>query len=500
MTLPIALVEQLTEWHIRADALTEAGHFLDAKGARKLRAARDSLSGLIDQLDDPDAKGPASSTVKKAIAKTQQALGEATDLSHSDIRQQLDGALNLGRSGDDRRWVRDVFDAEVIYEDRLNAQVGVDTFSRKYTITDGDVTLGDTATPVVQRTEWTPVKAGEAAAGVPNDGRVLVVESAVQLSERAVRDDGSALLKVIDEGWGSSGYYSQDVLASSGPAAFPKGTHMYWDHPTEEEAEQRPERSLRDLAAVLTEDAAWREKGPDGPGLYAPIEVRAEFRPAVDQLASDIGASVRSYAFGVEGEAEGQNGRIIQEFIPDPHNSVDFVTLPGRGGSITQIYESYRHRTTEAPMPAKTTDSIEAQLATAIAERATAITERDDANTRADRAEGAVGVFAARDIATEAVRDSDLPDAAKLRIVESAQAVTKDGALDRDATKAAVEKAATDEADYLARVTGKGQVTGMGGGTSITDEAGSDEQLQGYFERLGLTKEAAAVAAAGRSH
>src|SRR3972149_4399223 len=64
-------------------------------------------------------------------------------------------------------------------------------------------------------------------------------------------------IKIIGPGWGSMAYYSESMLKTSGPKAFHKGTHMYWNHPTATEEAERPERDLNDLAAILTKDAYW---------------------------------------------------------------------------------------------------------------------------------------------------------------------------------------------------------------------------------------------------
>ena len=57
---------------------------------------------------------------------------------------------------------------------------------------------------------------------------------------------------------GQLGYYSQPVLeTASRDKVWPSGTHVFFDHPSESEAFDRPERSVRDLAAILDEDAHW---------------------------------------------------------------------------------------------------------------------------------------------------------------------------------------------------------------------------------------------------
>src|SRR5688572_506251 len=76
---------------------------------------------------------------------------------------------------------------------------------------------------------------------------------------------GRFLIQLITPGWGSNGYYGAEVLeAAAGPDVFPSGTHIFRDHPGLIEDRDRPERSIADLAAVLTEDARW-----DGAALVA---------------------------------------------------------------------------------------------------------------------------------------------------------------------------------------------------------------------------------------
>ncbi len=496
MTLTESQITEAREWYARLDALAGVGRLFSTADAAQLREGRDSLSALLSDLDDDGAPDPKPAALNKALGEAKKAAGEAADGSHNDLREQLSAALNTGRSADHRIWVRDVFDDAVIYEDELDALDGITTFRRTYSIdAGGALTFGDPER-VRQRSEWVPLGA---KAGSSEAQRIAVVESAMQVQERAVTDDGTALIKAIGAGWGSSGYYSEDVLRDSGPAAFPAGTHMYWDHPTEEEAEQRPERSLRDLAAVLTEDAAWDDAGPDGPGLYAHVEVKKAYRGAVDDMAEDIGTSIRTWAMSHQGEADGREGPIIEEFIPSPGNSVDFVTLPGRGGSIALLYESYRHHNQEVrPVPGGNKTLTPEQHTEAL-EAATK--ERDDYRIRAERAETAVRIHAARDLATVAVNAIEgFVDEAKKRVVKRATPVLKDGEIDLDATKAAVEKDAADEADYLSRAgIGRGRVSGMGSSEAGDADGATQAALDANFARMGLSESAAKSAARGRS-
>lgn len=146
--------------------------------------------------------------------------------------------------------------------------------------------------------------------------------------------DGSLLVQIITPGWGSSGYYSAEVLeAAAKDKVWPAGTHMYFDHPSASEAADRPERSVKDLAATLTEDARWDGKRMlarvNPVGLGKTVLADEAFRKA-------IGASVRASAEMEIGEAEGRSGWIVEKIHPGTHNSVDFVTHAGRGGMILE--------------------------------------------------------------------------------------------------------------------------------------------------------------------
>lgn len=148
-------------------------------------------------------------------------------------------------------------------------------------------------------------------------------------------------VQLITPGWGSSGYYSAEVLKAAAEAGvWPAGTQMYLDHPSVTEAEDRPERSVKDLAAVLASPGRWNgqavvaEAEPAGPGRTY----------ATDKAFLDaVGVSIRAAAEVELGEAEGRKGWIVKELFAETFNSVDFVTHAGRGGLILELVESARH-------------------------------------------------------------------------------------------------------------------------------------------------------------
>lgn len=148
--------------------------------------------------------------------------------------------------------------------------------------------------------------------------------------------DGSFLVQVISPGWGSSGYYSTEVLEAAGKAkVWPAGTHMYFDHPDAVEAEVRPERSVKDLAATLTEDARWDGSRKSLVARVEPVGLGKTVL-ADEAFRKAIACSVRASAEFVVGEAEGRKGVIVKEIFADTFNSVDFVTHAGRGGMILE--------------------------------------------------------------------------------------------------------------------------------------------------------------------
>lgn len=376
---------------------------------------------------------------------------------------------------------------------------------------------------------------------MPTDDGLTTVEAAdfdselVPLTEKAVRKDNTIDLKLIAPGWGSSGYYSADVLREDGPAAWPAGTHMYLDHPTESEAKERPERSVRDLAAVTVSTPEFREDGLHGPGLYAKASVLPQYAPIIDALAPHIGVSIRAHGSFNEGEVEGRKGRVITRIAKG--ESVDFVTKPGAGGRVLALMESLRtHQNTasavvssEAMSNATTSNSFETTT-TAVSgtytvtpqsvseaasqqeesmelqeaqEQITALqTELEEskatvqeATARAERAEGALIILEAQGEARKLMEHVELPAAAKARIVTkvSADPVITEGKLDMDALKEAVEAESKLEAEYIESIVGAGKVTDQGTQSgAVPDEGKVKESFKdGLSKFFGLTDEAA---------
>jgi hypothetical protein len=152
-------------------------------------------------------------------------------------------------------------------------------------------------------------------------------------------------VKVIESGWGSSGYYPAQMLEEYGPKVFKKGTKVFMNHPSVNEESDRPERDVNQLAGKLVSDARF-----DGSGLVAEVEFYSHFAPIIKEMAGDVGLSIRALGESRVGEAEGRQGPIIEALVADPLTSVDVVTVAGAGGKFLSLLESYARKDDEATL------------------------------------------------------------------------------------------------------------------------------------------------------
>ena len=434
-----------------------------------------------------------------SLAEARTILEEA-ELSHDEVRKQLSAAVKATKpqGAGFYCWIRDVYDDRLVYEEET--PTGTTLWQQAYTIADdGTVTLGD-ATKVTTSTVYTPVK--ESAGGDADDlEEAELVGEIVPLVEKAVRKDGSFPVRIIAPGWGSSGYYSEAVLKRDIPKVFPAGTHMHFDHPTVTEARERPERSVKTIAAVTTSVPVWQAQGPAGPGMYAEAKARTPYRADIEELAPHIGVSIVASGHRKTGMAEGKKGPVIESI--DAGGSIDFVTQAGAGGQVISLFEAARGRATSEPI-AEGDDVSEQELKEARDALAEALRERDTERSETARLrEGAI-LREARDVvATALAKVEGLPDMTRDRLLEATakNPPTKDGALDAAALEEAVAKAVRAEVEYLAKVTGSGRITGMGSAAGDAQVKESEARIGAATARaFGLSEAEAKVAAGGRSH
>lgn len=317
------------------------------------------------------------------------------------------------------------------------------------------------------------------------------------LSEKSIQSNGTARIRIIKPGWGSSGYYSELMLERDAAKVYTPGLHMYLDHPTSIEEKGRPERSVKDLAAVIEGNVAYEKNHPDGAGVYADAHVFGPYRGMLKEMAPYIGLSHRAQGKSKAGQAEGRSGSIIESL--DKAFSVDFVTLPGAGGGLVQMYESWREKpeTTQseknnAPIEEnkeeimtitltelketrpEIVEAIKAETLKELKESETVkVSEGELEDAQAEilalkaeiaRLKEKTAVGEAAIIATDALKDSKVPNLAKPRILEAlvSKAVLKEGALDTDAFKVVIEETLKTETEFYAKLTESGKVRGMG--------------------------------------
>lgn len=352
----------------------------------------------------------------------------------------------------------------------------------------------------------------------------------LKLTEKAIGRDGTIAIKMIRPGWGSSGHYSKDVLETKMAKAFPSGTKMYWNHPTALEEDERPERDLRDLAAVTVSDPKFLEDGSDGPGLYTFAKPFKQYTEAIEELAPHIGVSIRAIGAGRYGEAEGRKGNIVEDVVEG--RSIDFVTEPGAGGAILPLFESARKKAWDAvetapkalPKPTPTPKQEDNSV------------DLDEALKRIKALEAENNKLRERNLLREAkefvAAELDNHEGVfvptKMRLREELSLnppVDEDGELDKKKFRAIVKEAVRKESEYLeAVIGGTGSPRGMGntprfGDEDEDDEDGTDEEfnifseaargrkiaresdkldLTAQFKRLGLDDKIAEGAARGR--
>ena len=326
------------------------------------------------------------------------------------------------------------------------------------------------------------------------EGEEILDLDYVALEEAAVGPGGETKIKLIGPGWGTSGFYSPNVLKqAASDRMFDKGLKMYWNHPTPTEESERPEGDLNALASALTTPARWEQNGKRGPGLYADAKVFKPFRDSVDELAKDIGVSIRAFGKSDFGNAEGRDGPIITELTAA--RSVDYVTEPGADGRIVEMFESARPKPAvkqaDDPPDNKKKESkmtLEKDLTEAQKRIVQLEGELEESETEVQRRREADVIQTAANLVTEALKGIKIPGATKKRLINKLSAdppATEAGKLDAEKLSAKVIEAVKEEIAYLAEVTKSGSVVDLGeSGDPLIDPVEEDDDDQVSDEKL----------------
>lgn len=316
---------------------------------------------------------------------------------------------------------------------------------------------------------------------------------------------GKYPVKVIQPGWGSSGYYSETVLAAS--AQLFEGAQMFWNHPKSSDNYERPERDLRDLAGVLT-NVRYEETNANGAGIYGDATVFEPFRETLNEIGPYIGVSIRAGGKVHEGEAEGRAGLLVEEI--NLVQSVDFVTRAGAGGKVlAQFAEAARS-------PYNVLENANEEESMNLEE---ALNTINGLNTQLSEAHGQIDTLTQElarlneahmltecgAIVAAELKESDLPEVTKERIQQEAgkfmatKGEDDKKKLDKDKVKQSVQEAIKAEAEYISKLSGGINVTGMGSTGRENDENLAEAvDLTDAFKAMGLSESAAKIAANGR--
>lgn len=240
-------------------------------------------------------------------------------------------------------------------------------------------------------------------------------------------------VRLINEGRGSSGVYSAQLLEDYGHAF--NGAISFLNHPA-----SGPEtRNFTEIAGRV-QGEVWKEKAEDGTlGLYANWRPDDDHRAKLERYKDKLGLSI--YISG-SGEVEDDGEFHVKEFdVEDPFKSVDVVIAAGRGGrfeiteSYRQIYESARVAgSVEEPgvtsaleekngihmeLEEKVDKALEL-LAGLVAKEQTAQAEAAQAEADKDAGRTAVEAY---DSAVTAIDAAELPE----KVVESLRKQAKEG-------------------------------------------------------------------------
>lgn len=400
-------------------------------------------------------------------------------------------------------------------------------YKYSYTIdNNGNIELKD-PTEVKRVISWEPVDQNMIESG---DSEMEFEGQFIPLTESKkspiVDKNGKAKIKIISPGWGESAYYKPEILERD--AKVFKGAKMFWNHQTSEEEKARPEGNLNNLAGLIENEPKYDQNGPRGAGVYGEAKIYEAYREPVEEMASDIGVSIRAGGTGKKGKIEGREG-LIAEAIKYS-KSVDFVTTPGAGGEILPLFEAAGTNKWKEAMKIqnnfekggnemKIEDLTLEQLKESRKDLYDIIiseskptepqvkpegnVELKEANRRIEILEEKIMLREAGQLINKELSSAKLPEKVKSRLLRETLAnveTTEDGKLDETKLKESVKGLVTEALEEISELTESGKITGMGESNDPIDfEETKVEDLEASlvesFKGMGMTEEAAKIAA-----
>ena len=234
---------------------------------------------------------------------------------------------------------------------------------------------------------------------------------------------GTARIRLIRAGQGSSGFYSPELLERCGSAAFPKGSFLYFNH------KDPGGRDIRDAFGATISETTY---DADDQSLWADADIFTTHREFISEIAKYADLSI-------EAAGEKDDDGNVTEILPNPFNAVALVPRGGREGKIAEIMESAKYDTVvnnenqrkDAGMTPEDIQKIVEALVAAITPEFAKITEALKPADDQDKE-----VVQASDVA-EALIAANLPKSARTRVYSAVQTGTK------------LEEAVKAEADYI---------------------------------------------------
>lgn len=145
------------------------------------------------------------------------------------------------------------------------------------------------------------------------------MEDIIVLNEMAaapVKKGNRWLVTIATPGQGSQGFYPEEVLKETGPAAFPKGTKAFFNHDAK--------RDVRDMVGTYDDGAFWNEE--EGV-LQAYLTPFPRYRQVLEEAGSNVEASVH-----VASRKDART-KHVKELVYNRANTVDLVSFAGLEGS-----------------------------------------------------------------------------------------------------------------------------------------------------------------------
>ena len=221
-------------------------------------------------------------------------------------------------------------------------------------------------------------------------------------------------IRLLNEGQGSSGFYSATMLKECGAAAFPAGTFLYFNH------NDPDSRDIRDAFGVTTGDAVFEEENK---GLWATSQIFETHKQLIDDLAPHAALSI---------EAAGQKDEDdnITEISPDPFNAVALVPRGGRDGKITEILESKKYANlgineNQRKEPGMTPEEIQKIAEALVAAMAPEFAKITEALKPAEVQEVEVDPLKVASEVAEALVAAELPKSARAKVLTAVEGGAK---------------------------------------------------------------------------